>query len=338
MFKSNTLFIIGAGASAEYGLPTAGALRPQISSCLNITNINAQKGQTGERKILDAFQLISRDYRDLILAGRIISSAMPDSISIDNFIDAHSDNINIKRAGTLAIAKCILDAEYESNIFKFDDKNSGFDYADTWIRTFFKLASENISKNNVDTIFDKTSFIVFNYDRCITHYLKYLLINYYNISDGHATNIINRMNILHPYGSIGSLPWQAKPDPMPFGAHGEDLTPQLLLTSSHLISTFTDSSSRSETTDRINEMVYKSKNIVFLGFSFGEQNMDLLIKPTTGIGKSVFGTILQLPVSRRDKAIQILKFRLKEINPESITFAGFGCQYLLSEYGSALTA
>jgi hypothetical protein len=40
----------------------------------------------------------------------------------------------------------------------------------TWYLPFFQLLTENVRKENMNTVFDNVSFVIFNYDRCIEHY------------------------------------------------------------------------------------------------------------------------------------------------------------------------
>ncbi len=142
---------------------------------------------------------------------------MPQAISIDNFIDTHKDDKNIELSGKLAIVRAILDAEQNSlmyvapsNPFKFSDLDK------TWYSSFMKLLTENCPKEELSKRFQSISFIVFNYDRCIEHFLYSSLQNYYDITPEEAATFISSLEIHHPYGTVGNLPWQAGQS-VPFG-------------------------------------------------------------------------------------------------------------------------
>jgi hypothetical protein len=128
MLKEKTVFVIGAGASAEFGLPTGNALKSSISAKLNIPLDWRYNAGSSDTKILQSLKNIKpttftadehfQSYSErLISAARIISNAMPISPSIDNFLHTHNANAEIVTVGKIAIAQCILHAERASNIF-----------------------------------------------------------------------------------------------------------------------------------------------------------------------------------------------------------------------------
>ena len=61
--------------------------------------------------------------RSLQQAGWRIRDAMPQAISIDNFIDTHGENKLIELCGKLAIVRTILEAEAKSTLIV--DKRQG---------------------------------------------------------------------------------------------------------------------------------------------------------------------------------------------------------------------
>jgi hypothetical protein len=50
--------------------------------------------------------------------------------------------------------------------------------------------------------------IIFNYDRCIEHYLFHSLVNYHEMSREQAAELMAGVRIYHPYGKVGNLPWE----------------------------------------------------------------------------------------------------------------------------------
>lgn len=124
MFESKTLFVVGAGASSEAGLPLAKKLKSDIAGRVDIRfNIAAPlEQQTGDPVITEAIRRHVRDStggRDInpyLHAGRHISRAMPQAISIDNFIDTHRKDEKIELCGKLAIVQAILHTERRSQL------------------------------------------------------------------------------------------------------------------------------------------------------------------------------------------------------------------------------
>src|SRR5690349_14897211 len=95
MFKSKTLFIVGAGASREAGLPTGTQLTDAIANKLSFEFLNGSWVEgAGNADIHDAIrQHASRNNLpegDLFRAASKICDAMPQAPSIDHFLHTHS--------------------------------------------------------------------------------------------------------------------------------------------------------------------------------------------------------------------------------------------------------
>jgi hypothetical protein len=114
----NTVFVIGAGASKEANLPTGYELKSKISKLLDIRFSHGYQQTSGDYVITDALRRLvlnsdgrSGDINPYLHEAWHIRDALPQAISIDNFIDAHRDNDKIALCGKLAIVRSILDAE-----------------------------------------------------------------------------------------------------------------------------------------------------------------------------------------------------------------------------------
>src|SRR5258707_10670754 len=98
MFKSKTLFIVGAGASQEADLPTGVQLRDTIAKKLDLT-FNPASPSKGDPDIASELrnyaQRTNTDASTYFREAGKIRDAMPQAISIDNFLDAHSTNPGI---------------------------------------------------------------------------------------------------------------------------------------------------------------------------------------------------------------------------------------------------
>lgn len=215
---------------------------------------------------------------------------MPYAISIDNFLDAHSDNKNVELCGKLAIVQSILNAERASHIY-YDESNRAFksksEVAKTWYPKFFQIISENISKEKSDTIFDNIGIISFKYDRTIEHYLYRALQDYYGMDSNQSASVMNRLRIYHPYGTIGKLSWMEGGRKIDFGgtAFGSELS-----NLSSGIKTFTERYEDKLTLESMHSLVSSSEKIVFLGFAYHSQNMQLLSPPPYRGNCSILGT------------------------------------------------
>lgn len=186
MFKSKTLFIVGAGASQEVGLPTNAQLKTVIAEKLDIDPFgNLGRAAAGDIEIARAIQEHAQrknvDTNVLVRDAWKIRDAMPQAISIDNFIHTHGTTLGIVLCGKLGIAQAILEAERDSKLIVRDTQTPRFDRVDytgvqtTWYSPFFQLLTENLRNEEVDSVFDNVSIITFNYDRCIEHFLYHAI-------------------------------------------------------------------------------------------------------------------------------------------------------------------
>ncbi|MFH1819046.1 MAG: hypothetical protein ABIK08_13030 [Pseudomonadota bacterium] len=289
MFNKKTVMVIGAGASNEAGLPTGHELKSKITSLLDF-QFDFGQIKKGDSSINEALRihLKNSDRDELARYARAawhVRDAMPQAISIDNFIDAHGGDKKIELCGKLAIVRSILQAERHSLLY-FDRVRSDRphpDYKrleDTWYNKFFQLLTENCRVDDLFNRMERVALIVFNYDRCIEQFLFHALQNYYKISEKEAAELVNRLEIYHPYGKVGFMPWQRAGEAIEFGM--EPSSSQLLSLAAQ-IKTFTEGTdpTSSEVTS-IRRSLLDSNIVVFLGFAFHRLNLELIAPKLDG--------------------------------------------------------
>ena len=182
MILSRTLFIIGAGASKEVGLPTGDELKDQIAERLNIDPDAPAGGDSEIRRALEAYVAEAGQrgttyaLGECMEAARTLGAAMPLAPSIDRYMEIHQVDPKVQICGKLAIVKSILEAEHRSKLFKDPGRPPDRDYFKnidgTWFVRFFKMLSEDCKRDKVEELFKNTAIINFNYDRCIEHFLE----------------------------------------------------------------------------------------------------------------------------------------------------------------------
>src|SRR5579862_9716755 len=215
VFKSKTVFVLGAGASQEAGLPIGSELKQQIAERLHITFEDGYREKSGDRLIVNTLMAHARnlkiDANDFLHECRFISRAVTQALSIDHLLEAHEGNDKLELCAKLAIALEILEAEARSKL-KFDEiKLEGFSPSklnSTWYENLFMLLNENVKVASFENLFRNISFIIFNYDRCLEHFLYHSVQNYYRVTGDASARLIESIVITHPYGAVGKLPWQ----------------------------------------------------------------------------------------------------------------------------------
>jgi NAD-dependent SIR2 family protein deacetylase len=119
MFNAKTVFIVGAGASAEIGLPTGAKLIESMVPQLKFDPDEFYRPTRGDKALFEVIQQTVRnqdryqytlDLKNHVLAAEKISKGLNYAMSIDNFIDIHKGDPCIEFCGKLAIASNILKA------------------------------------------------------------------------------------------------------------------------------------------------------------------------------------------------------------------------------------
>ncbi|WP_242101421.1 hypothetical protein [Lysobacter sp. M2-1] len=303
MTSANKLtIVVGAGASKEFGLPTGAELKSKISSLLNIEFEDFGRQKSGDHEICEALRSVGaerfngqRSVNPFLESLRHIRDAMPQALSIDNFIDTHQGNEGIEICGKLAISRAILDAEKQSSLY-IDPSNYKnklrFDQTEaTWLSPLLKIVTENCRPDGLEERLSGLNFVIFNYDRCVEHYLHSWLQNYYRLSDDSASALVNGIEIYHPYGTVGRLPWQSlKASTIAFGAKPSH---SQLLDIARQIKTFTEGTDPdSSDITQIKNLIQTSERVMFLGFAYHKLNLQLLGSPykLSGQIRHIYGT------------------------------------------------
>lgn len=267
---------------------------------------------------------------------------MPQAISIDNFMDDHRKDKAIETCGKLAIVRTILQAEANSTLFiKQQDRDIWqlpfVELESTWFGSFFKQLikwkSSDLAKRLSSVV-----LVIFNYDRCIEHYLYYAIQNYFSMSASAAVSLLQHLEIYHPYGSVGSLPWFNPQNAIEYGA---TTNPAQLLRLTSQIKTFTEGTDESSgDVIAIRSHMRTSHRLVFLGFAFHPLNMDLL-SPNTGLssptGRSGFATTHGISDNDIGAIINDLELRGVLSRGQNQIHMELTCSALFKEYSRLLS-
>lgn len=287
-----TVFVVGAGASFEFGLPIGNDLKNQIGKALafDVANYRPNPGK-GDGYLFETIQSYAQynrggqiDPAKFFLASSHISSAMVLAPSIDNFIHAHNGNSEVEFCGKLAIAHLILRAESKSKL-RFPSETiftPRLDWSEeTWLVALLKLICEDCNLEKLPARLSGIKFIIFNYDRCIEHFIYHAIQLYYGMSPADVGKIVNNIEFFHPYGVVGKLPWQSVSDIAQSMNFGGGPTRDELIKIAAEIKTFTEGTdSDSSDVIAIRRSMEQAERIVFLGFAYHRLNVELLLGPT----------------------------------------------------------
>jgi hypothetical protein len=185
VIRERTVFIVGAGASAEYGFPLGGAL---VSRIIQLLNPN-----TESRNI---FERVFEEGHLEIFFHRL---RMSDSSSIDTFLEGN--NPNAIQIGKAAIGVAIVEAE---NSALASERIVGQPPTDHWLGYVWNAMRP---ESTVETLRDnQVAFITFNYDRVLEYYFTTVIANSFGLSVPRAAEIMKQsVPIVHLHGTPEEL-------------------------------------------------------------------------------------------------------------------------------------
>lgn len=284
-----TVLILGAGASNEAGMPTGTALKGRIAQLLNIRfDDGGFRRISGDNDIYEAIKLhilaaglAPADINNHLYACWHIVDAMPQEISIDNFIHSQEGDARIVICGKLAIIRAILEAEKSSLLRSRDagarEQPDMARVENTWFVKFVQLLTKDCTRQQLTERLSQVTAVIFNYDRCFEHFLFNALRSKYNLEDRETAELISHLEIFHPYGSVGPLPWQQVGGTVEFGS---SVHAQLLLNLSRDINTFAEGTNADKSEiEAIHQRMTEAETFVYLGFAYHDQNIRLLTPP-----------------------------------------------------------
>ena len=338
MFKVPTVFVIGAGAGFDVGMPLGDKLSQIIGEKLRIT-FEGNQQTSGDSLIMEAMRQHAKAngqnanvYRR---AAFTVAGGIAYSRSIDSYLHAHKDDKPLQVCGKLAIARTILEHEKGSALvakkgreFRDATKVNG-----SWLGAFMYSLQEGIVvSENLGDIFKHLTIVNFNYDRCVEHFLFHAMQAWSLKDEREIAELMKGLNIYHPYGSVGDLPWQSG-DGIEFGG---EVDVSGLWKSSSRIRTFNEEVEDKTKIEEIRNAISAANRVIFLGFHFHPQNMDLIKPP---IGSSATG---EVPIAyatafhRSSSDLRIIEAQIVRLRPFSgvCVDKNWDCAGIFREFGT----
>ncbi|MEZ5877376.1 MAG: hypothetical protein R3D43_06195 [Tepidamorphaceae bacterium] len=154
MFENKTLFVVGAGASNEFGLPVGSVLAETISKLARFDFIRhgpMRGNSTLFEQIQKKFKTDS-ELNEALEKFRFVSNKVQTADSIDDFIDRFRNDELLATIGKLLISFSILEYEGKSDLIKGIDKFGNFDiykFENTWINKFSRTLIKGIDNSRI---------------------------------------------------------------------------------------------------------------------------------------------------------------------------------------------
>jgi hypothetical protein len=286
MFNQPTVIVVGAGASVDYGMPLGADLVARTAEATNFwfENHISYLPTRGDKTLFETLKRrCERDNDRLNLyvrSGQLLASALTSAVSIDDALYQLSENPVVIELGKYCIIRLILEAESKSSLRIPPDQGRLSRDAGLggWIEQILSMAISGLKLSEIrQKAFAKVTFINFNYDRCIEHYIFWALQRL-GVNAAEAQSTVAELTMIRPYGGLGSIV-QGTQDYLPFGnfAGRQDYFPFI-----NRIRTYTESEALHDTA-ALERLVSEASMFLFLGFGFHRQNLELL-RPRETLG------------------------------------------------------
>ncbi|MFN3231822.1 MAG: hypothetical protein ACE363_06630 [Alphaproteobacteria bacterium] len=346
MLRRKTVFVIGAGAGVSVGMPIGRELADSISEQVCFATDEWGRFRGGHRTLLQAAQMPPPHGKPpakkaTIDAGQSLTAALPHARSIDSFIASRADDENreaIEYIGKIAILLNILAKEEGSKMAGKFHPHLGpqlnpAGVADTWFNQLFQILQTGVGSAAYASVLNNASFIVFNYDRCLEFFLFHAIQNYFGVGPTEAGRVVSKARIYHPYGIAGGLPYIGD---QPYLSFGEQPDAIKLNAASAMIQTYGDAKVDQEVQRGIQDALRDAEVIVFLGFGFHEENLEILRFPSAK-NPMIYSTDVKLPQTAVSRFKGQLLETFKRFDEQPIVnwrFGGIGdCEALFRDYG-----
>jgi hypothetical protein len=350
LFRPNTLIVLGAASSADFGFPLGRTLKSDIGKLLDVrfNDYGEMDPLSDSQRVFfgNLFGNADRDYRHQIHeAARVVSRGVGLAASIDNFLEMRQDNPLVNEVAKAAIVQIIAWHEAkEPRLQALRRQRHGSttpNFDNSWLQEFAHICFTGTPKAKLDENLSRVSFISFNYDRCVSQFIRIAIELLYSAEPEEAARLAQTALILHPYGSLGSLAENSR-DRFDFGKlPGSNLS---ALTAR--IRTFTEGLNEENALLKIKNQVAAADRIVFLGFGYHQQNLDILtVDPTTSKRhRTILGTSMGISDSARldlnDKLNLAIQGASKSVSAmfSSPILEAKDCRQLLEENRHSLIA
>ncbi|MBN2211361.1 MAG: hypothetical protein JW709_08200 [Sedimentisphaerales bacterium] len=270
MIEKRTVMILGAGASIPYGFPSGYGLLQIVCRCNGATINYNPPGNINTFHSLPPITDLVKHGIDQAKFQKFLYELEHSQVSIDQFIEHRGEEYY--DLGRQAIAIALLRLENETRLFRQDARvrfsNSDESHANSWYQFLWsRMIRPKFSFDDFDQ--NKISFITFNYDRSLEHFLfEALKWNSGKTNEECATKL-EKIDIVHVYGSLGPLPWQDKENGIPYQSQWHEAYRKSYAN----IDLMRSDNSLNNHFEKAHRLLAQAERIYILGFGFDPINL-----------------------------------------------------------------
>jgi hypothetical protein len=283
MISTPIAFVLGAGASFDFGFPIGTKLLEEIIGFSGHNMEMLRSHSDFEATQIDAFTTA------LKRSG---------SYSVDAFLEKRPEFMDL---GKTMMAVALIAKENSNALFDPSSFN--------WMRYLFARMATNSFEEFGD---NQVSFITFNYDRSLEHFFSEAVANTWGKSVAEAGAVLSKIPIVHLHGQMGFLPWQAETGVREYNGTVDRDALSVCVNEMKIVHEGIDE--RRQQFEEAKARLHDAVRVYFLGVGFGKTNMERLDVLNLAEGKAsatavgltdaehrttqeLYGTHLNLPIT-----------------------------------------
>lgn len=336
MIRSKTTLVIGPGAGLEIELPDKRELLTKMAGGFDFARLGSEL-QTRDMVLLARhFEKFARRINTtedkLREAGQRIRTSARVGHSVDAVLEQHSHDNLAMAAGKLALIYYILQSEARSPLM-LEPRDPGdlpLRGSENWLFHLGKLITSGVPRSQAEKCFENLHIINFNYDRSVQHYLPWVVSMAFGMTLGEARQLVGaRLNITHPFGNVGRLPWE--PGERPDVEWGNE-DPWNLQNLVKEIQTTSERMRVRQYVTGLQSALASSKKIVFLGFDFDPQTVDFLFDYTYSHDPDVIAAVQGMNEPTMKAALRLLRRRTGIEDEGLVSLFDMRCFQFMRDY------
>jgi hypothetical protein len=336
MIRSKTTLVIGPGAGLEIELPDKRELLTKMAGGFDFARLGSEL-QTRDMVLLSRhFEKFARRMNTtedkLREAGQRIRTSARVGSSVDAVLEQHSHDTLAMAAGKMALIYYILQSEARSPLM-LEPRDPGdlpLRGSENWLFHLGKLITSGVPRSQAEKCFENLHIINFNYDRSVQHYLPWVVSMAFGMTLGEARQLVGaRLNITHPFGNVGRLPWE--PGERPDVEWGNE-DPWNLQNLVKEIQTTSERMRVRQYVTGLQSALASSKKIVFLGFDFDPQTVDFLFDYTYSHDPDVIAAVQGMNEPTMKAALRLLRRRTGIEDENLVSLFDMRCFQFMRDY------
>ncbi|TIX52013.1 hypothetical protein [Alteraurantiacibacter aquimixticola] len=334
MIRTKTALVVGPGAAGEIDLPDAREMLGRTVQALDFRRLGSDL-ETDDMKTLaariEAYAIETKvKHHELMEAAEKVRTAARIADSIDLVLEQLAHDPHASSVIKLAIATFTLQAESRCSLQAepMVEGDLPLRGSENWLFQVGRIITNGVPRDEAARCLENLVIVSFNRDRSLEHFLPHMIGMAFGMTLVEARELVSeRLNITHPLGVAGHLPWATGKGGVEWGETEPSDLKQLVAS----IDSASERKEHKEYLAGLRQTIAASPRIVFLGFDFHPQDVEFLFDQPLERQPDVLGTACAMSEAMEDAITRMLQDRAA-LRPDRLGLLDMRCFELLREF------